>query len=45
MHHLSDVAAGVLVGIGALLVALLAARACDAVIRRRATTTAKETTT
>lgn len=45
MHHLSDVAAGVLVGTGALLVALLAARACDAVVRRRATTTAKETTT
>ncbi len=45
MHHVSDVAAGVLVGTGAILVALLAARACDAVIRRRATTTAKETTT
>jgi undecaprenyl-diphosphatase len=47
MHHISDVAAGVLVGIGALLVALLAARACDAVIRRRSATatTAKETTT
>lgn len=45
MHHLSDVVAGVLVGTGAILVALLAARACEAVIRRRATTTAKESTT
>ncbi len=43
MHHLSDVVAGVLVGIGALLIALLAARACDAAIRRRATTTKEST--
>lgn len=43
MHHLSDVIAGVLVGSGALLIALLAARACDAAIRRRATTTKEST--
>jgi undecaprenyl-diphosphatase len=43
MHHLSDVCAGALVGIGALLVALLAARACEAAVRRRRTTTTEET--
>jgi undecaprenyl-diphosphatase len=35
MHHLSDVVAGALMGIAALLIALLAARACGAVIDRR----------
>ena len=35
MHHLSDVMAGALMGIAALLIALLAARACGAVIDRR----------
>jgi undecaprenyl-diphosphatase len=39
MHHVTDVAAGVLVGVAALLVAVLAARVCSAVIRRRTTTT------
>lgn len=45
MHHVTDVAAGVLMGVAALLVALLAARVCSAVIRRRtaATTTTQET--
>ncbi len=38
MHHITDVASGMLVGIGALLIALLAARACNAAVRRRATT-------
>jgi membrane-associated phospholipid phosphatase len=42
MHHPTDVVAGVLVGIGALLVALLAARACAAVLRRRSTSTIVE---
>jgi undecaprenyl-diphosphatase len=35
MHHLSDVIAGALMGICALLIALAAARACDAAIRSR----------
>jgi membrane-associated phospholipid phosphatase len=43
MHHVTDVAAGVLVGLGALLFALLAARACNAAVRRRSTTTTEET--
>lgn len=42
MHHISDVFAGALVGIGALLVALLAARACEAAVRRRHTNTTEE---
>jgi membrane-associated phospholipid phosphatase len=36
MHHLSDIVAGALMGIAALLVALLAARACGAAVARRA---------
>jgi undecaprenyl-diphosphatase len=46
MHHLTDVVSGVLVGSGALLIALLAARACDAAVRRRGrrrATTTEET--
>ena len=35
MHHLTDVGAGVLVGVGALLVVLIAARACGVAERER----------
>jgi len=35
MHHLSDIAAGALMGICALLIALLAARACGVAVARR----------
>jgi undecaprenyl-diphosphatase len=35
MHHLSDTLAGMLMGTGALLIALLAARAAGAVAERR----------
>ena len=35
MHHLTDVGAGVLVGVGALLVVVLAARACGLADRER----------
>jgi membrane-associated phospholipid phosphatase len=34
MHHVTDVAAGALIGIGVLVIAVLAARACDAAVRR-----------
>jgi membrane-associated phospholipid phosphatase len=35
MHHPTDVAAAVLVGVGSLLVAIAAARAADAAVRSR----------
>ena len=35
MHHLTDILAGALMGICALLIALAAARACDAAITAR----------
>lgn len=44
MHHLTDIVSGLLVGMGALLLALLAARACNAAVRRRSTTTPTEET-